>query len=273
MRIALGLEYDGGAFCGWQSQPSGCGVQDALERALAGICGHCVRVHAAGRTDRGVHASGQVVHFDTPVARPLTAWVRGVNVGLPKAAAVRWAQPVADEFHARFSATGRSYAYLLLNRPSRAGLLHGRVGWFHLPLDVARMRAAAAALVGTHDFSAFRAAECQAGSPIRELRRLDIERHADMIVLRLEANAFLQRMVRNIVGSLVYVGKGRYPPDWIGEVLASRDRARAAPTFAPDGLYLQAVEYHTAWRLPRSAGCAAMKTDIMAAGSLGDGVR
>lgn len=251
MRIALGLEYDGRPFCGWQSQANGCGVQDALERGLARICGHAVRVSAAGRTDSGVHALAQVAHFDTQALRPLTAWVRGTNVEIPPALAVRWAQAVPDEFHARFSATGRAYTYLLLNRPTRPGLASGRVGWFHRPLDLERMRAGARLLLGSHDFSAFRAAECQADSPLRELRRLDIERQGELLVFRLVANAFLQRMVRNIVGSLVYVGKGKHPPAWIGELLASRDRTLAAPTFAPDGLYLSAVEYDSAWGLPQ----------------------
>ena len=250
MRIALGIEYDGRHFCGWQSQPDGCGVQDALERALAGICGQRVRVTAAGRTDSGVHASAQVAHFDTTVARPLTAWVRGTNTALPTGAAVLWAHPVATDFHARFSATGRTYTYLMLDRPSRPGLSHGRVGWFHRALDIPPMRAAAACLIGTHDFSAFRAAECQADSPVRELRLLDIDRRGELIVFRVTANAFLQRMVRNIIGALVYVGKGKHEPAWVGEVLAGRDRARGAPTFSAAGLYLSAVEYDTAWGLP-----------------------
>ncbi len=252
MRLALGLEYDGRPFCGWQSQPGGCAVQDALARALASICGQPVRVAAAGRTDTGVHATAQVAHFDSPVQRPLTAWVRGVNSALPDGVAVLWAQPVAPDFHARFCATGRAYTYLLLNRASRPGLATGRVGWCHRPLDVERMRAAAAVLLGTHDFSAFRAAECQADSPLRSLRRLDIERCGELVVFRLAADAFLQRMVRNIVGSLVYVGKGRQPPQWIAELLAGRDRTAAAPTFAPDGLYLTAVDYGPAWRLPQA---------------------
>jgi tRNA pseudouridine38-40 synthase len=253
MRIALGVEYDGRAFCGWQSQPGGCAVQDALERALAGICGDPVRVAAAGRTDSGVHASGQVAHFDSRVERPLTAWTRGANSALPPGVAVQWAQPVPDEFHARFCATGRRYTYLLLNRPARPGLAAGRMGWYHRSLDVERMREAAASLVGTHDFSAFRSAECQADSPVRELRSFEIERHADIVVFRLAANAFLQRMVRNLVGTLVYVGNGNRPPQWAREVLDGRDRSRAAPTFAPDGLYLSAVEYDARWALPPRA--------------------
>ena len=245
------MEYDGRRFCGWQSQPAGCGVQDALERALASICGTFVRVAAAGRTDTGVHATCQVVHFDTPVERPLTAWVRGVNSALPEGASVLWAPPVDDASHARFSATGRAYTSVLLNRPTRPGLAAGRVGWFHRPLDVARMQEAARLLIGTHDFSAFRASECQADSPLRELRRVDIERHGDLVVFRFAANAFLQHMVRNIVGSLVYVGKGSQEPEWLGELLAARDRTAAAPTFAPDGLYLTGVEYDSGWGLPQ----------------------
>jgi tRNA pseudouridine38-40 synthase len=252
MRIALGLEYDGRPFCGWQSQPGGCAVQDALEHALGAICAQPVRVAAAGRTDTGVHATAQVAHFDAPVERPQSAWVRGVNSALPEGIAVLWAQPVAPRFHARFSATGRAYTYLLLNRASRPGLASGRVGWFHRPLEVERMRAAARLLLGTHDFSAFRAAECQADSPVRELRRLDVERHGDLVVFRFAADAFLQRMVRNIVGSLVYVGKGKHPPQWLGELLAGRDRSAAAPTFAPDGLYLTAVDYDDAWGLAQA---------------------
>lgn len=250
MRIALGVEYDGRDFCGWQSQPGGCSVQDALERALARICGHAVRVAAAGRTDSGVHASGQVAHFDTAAERPLTAWTRGVNSALPRGIAVQWAHPVADDFHARFCATGRAYTYLLLNRPARPGLCAGRMGWYHRRLDIDRMREAASSLVGTHDFSAFRSAECQAESPIRELRRFDIERHEDLIAFRLAANAFLQRMVRNLVGTMIYVGNGNCPPAWARQVLDGMDRSRAAPTFAPDGLYLTAVEYDSCWGLP-----------------------
>jgi len=252
MRIALGLEYDGRGFCGWQSQASGCGIQDALERALAKVQGRPVRVVAAGRTDTGVHALGQVVHFDAAAERPLTAWVRGTNVDLPAGVAVLWAAVVDERFHARYSASGRAYTYVLLNRASRPGLASGRVGWFHRPLDVERMIAAARPLLGTHDFSAFRAAECQADSPVKMLRRLDIERHGELIVFQLAANAFLHRMVRNLIGSLVYVGKRRYPPEWIEELLAARDRTRAAPTFAPDGLYLSAVEYDGAWSLPQA---------------------
>jgi len=250
MRIALGLEYDGRGFCGWQSQARGCGVQDALEFGLGRVAGTVVRVISAGRTDTGVHASAQVVHFDTDVVRPMNAWVRGTNTALPPGIATLWAKRVPDRFHARYSATARKYTYLLLNRTVRAGLARGRVGWFHLPLDLAAMQRAAALLVGTHDFSAFRSAECQAKSPVRDLREIAIERYGELIVIRFTANAYLHHMVRNLVGSLVYVGKGKHPVEWIEAVLASRDRSRAAPTFAPDGLYLSAVEYDSAWELP-----------------------
>ena len=250
MRIALGLEYDGAPFHGWQSQPGGTGVQDALEKALAGIAGSPVRVDAAGRTDAGVHASIQVVHFDTDAARPETAWVRGVNALLPEAIAVRWSLAVAEGFHARFSATGRSYTYLLLDRPVRPALLAARVGWYHQPLAVEAMRAAAEALLGTHDFSAFRAAECQAKSPVKTLDRLTITRDTDMIRFEFHADAFLQHMVRNIVGALVYVGDRRQPAEWIADLLASRDRRRGAPTFAASGLYLSGIDYPLRWNLP-----------------------
>ena len=259
MRIALGLEYDGSAFCGWQSQAPGCGVQDALERAVAAISGEPVRVAAAGRTDTGVHALNQVVHFDTPVQRPESAWVRGVNAHLPSGMAVNWARPVSDEFHARFSATERRYVYLLLNRPARPGLLHGKVGWFHAPLDCEAMREAAGHLLGEHDFSAFRAAECQAKSPVKTLHQFDIEQSGDYFLFHLRANAFLHHMVRNLVGSLVYVGKGKHPPSWGSTVWESCDRRLAAPTFAPGGLYLSGVSYEEQWGIPRSGVISGVK--------------
>lgn len=250
MRIALGLEYDGSAFHGWQIQPAGGTVQDALQAALLKIAGQTVDVVCAGRTDAGVHATGQVVHFDPPVERPLAAWVRGVNTFLPDAVAVRWAQPVASDFHARFSAHGRRYRYLLLNRPQRPGLWQGRVGWYHHPLDLDAMRQAACRLHGEHDFSAFRAAECQARSPVKTLRRAEVRRTGELLVFDFEASAFLHHMVRNMVGSLVHVGQGRHSPEWIDQLLAERDRRRAAPTFAAAGLYLVGVEYAPHWGVP-----------------------
>ncbi len=250
MRVALGVEYDGSAFHGWQIQPGGGTVQDVLQTALGQIAGVSVDVVCAGRTDAGVHATGQVVHFDAPVERPLTAWVRGVNTFLPDSVAVRWAQPVADDFHARFSAYGRCYRYLLINRPQRLGLWNGRAGWYHHPLDVKLMQQASALLLGEHDFSAFRAADCQAKSPVKFMRRADVRRQGDMLIFDFEAGAFLHHMVRNLVGSLVYVGQGKQPPQWIAELLAAADRRLAAPTFAAAGLYLIGVQYEPHWVLP-----------------------
>jgi tRNA pseudouridine38-40 synthase len=247
MRIALGLEYDGGAFRGWQSQTSGGTVQDALEAALSRIAGERIRAVCAGRTDAGVHATDQVVHFDTAALRPLNAWTRGVNALLPPSMAARWACEVPEEFHARFSARARAYRYLLLNRPERPGIEHARVGWHHRRLDAEAMQDAARLLVGTNDFSAFRAAGCQAKTPVRTLFRADVGRDADHIVFDFEADAFLYHMVRNLVGALVHVGLGKRPPDWIAEVLDARDRRRAAPTFPAAGLYLVGVYYDPVW--------------------------
>lgn len=250
MRIALGLEYDGAGFCGWQTQPGGCGVQDALEDALSEIAGHSVKTVCAGRTDAGVHACGQVVHFDVDVVRPVSAWTRGVNALLSSSASVQWAQEVDEAFHARFSATARLYKYFLLNRAHRPGLHANYLGWFHAPLDEEAMQAAAQALVGEHDFTSFRAAECQAKSPVRVVEELRVSRAGNLICFEIEANAFLQHMVRNIVGSLIYVGCDRQSPSWIGEVLEARDRSRAAPTISANGLYLFSVKYAKSWGLP-----------------------
>lgn len=250
MRVALALEYRGTAYCGWQSQTGGGSVQDALETAVSAVAAAPVRVTCAGRTDAGVHALSQVVHFDTDAQRPETAWVRGVNAHLPPDMAVRWAQAVDPEFHARFSARGRRYRYLLLNRPQRPGLLADRVAWYHRPLDLAAMQAAARLLLGEHDFSSFRAAECQAKSPVKTLQRADVARQGDLLVFDFAATAFLHHMIRNIVGALVYVGKGAHPPEWITELLAARDRTQAPPTFAAAGLYFAGVDYDPVWRLP-----------------------
>lgn len=251
MRIALGVEYDGRPFSGWQSQSDGRTVQDTLQHALSQIAGDDISVIAAGRTDAGVHALEQVVHFDTTVERPLTAWVRGANALLPDNIAVLWAHPVPDEFHARFSAHGRSYRYVLINRATRLAVHSGKAGWYHGPLDVVAMRKAAKFLIGKHDFSAFRAAQCQAKSPVKHLHQLDILQEGEMLVFDLSADAFLHHMVRNIVGCLVYVGKGKHAPSWLVEVLKSRERTIAAPTFAPDGLYLRHITYEAKWGLPQ----------------------
>ncbi len=250
MRIALGLEYDGAAFCGWQSQPGGCAVQDHLERALARFADRPVSITAAGRTDAGVHATAQVVHFDTDAQRDNHAWVRGPNSFLDAHVRVVWAHPVPEAFHARYSATSRTYRYLLLNDPVAPAALQGRVGWFHRPVDERAMAEAAKQLLGEHDFGAFRDAQCQAKTPVRTLHEARIERARNLVVFTFRANAFLHHMVRNLVGCLVYVGAGREDAEWLGRVLASTDRRFAAPTFAPDGLYLTAIEYDAAFGLP-----------------------
>lgn len=252
MRIALGLEYCGSRFCGWQSQSDGCGVQDVLERALASIAGEPIGVVAAGRTDTGVHALSQVVHFDTRAVRPDGAWMRGVNAHLPPNVAVTWMRRVDEGFHARFSAVERRYVYVLLNRPARPGLLQGKVGWHHAPLDLDAMQQAARHLLGEHDFSAFRAAQCQAKTPVKTLHQLDIKQSGEIFQFHLRANAFLHHMVRNLVGALVLVGKGKQAPSWMGELLEMRDRRLAAPTFAPDGLYLTGIGYDEKWGIPNS---------------------
>ncbi|HEX6632956.1 MAG TPA: tRNA pseudouridine(38-40) synthase TruA [Usitatibacter sp.] len=250
MRIALGLEYDGAAFCGWQTQPSGCGVQDHLQAALSRFADAPIEIVAAGRTDTGVHAAAQVVHFDSPVQREPFSWVRGTNTFLPPAARVLWAAEVPDAFHARYDARSRTYRYLVLDAPVAPAVLHGRVGWFHRPLDVAAMQEAARPLLGSHDFSAFRDAQCQAKSPMRELREAHVVRAGPLVSFTFRANAFLHHMVRNIVGALVYVGAGREAPAWIATLLEAKDRTLSAPTFMPDGLYLAAVEYDSALGLP-----------------------
>lgn len=252
VKIALGIEYDGASFCGWQSQASGCGVQDILQRALGTIAGGPIQIHAAGRTDSGVHALNQVVHFETSTVRPSTAWVRGVNALLPRSVRVQWASEVAADFHARFSARRRHYKYVIYNAPVASALLYAKAGWFHAPLNVTAMQRAAEYLIGRHDFSSFRAAECQARSPVKELGRLTVERHGKILLLDFEADAFLHHMVRNIVGALVYVGAGRQPAEWLDTLLRAKDRTAAAPTFDPAGLYLTGVDYPSAFALPAS---------------------
>lgn len=253
-RLALGLAYRGQAYDGWQSQPSGRTVQDVLERALAQFVGAPVRTHCAGRTDAGVHALNQVVHLDAPVQREPFSWVRGTNRYLPADVAVQWCHAVGTEFHARNSAQGRRYRYLLRESPVRPALEAGLVGWSFRALDGGAMREAAAVLIGEHDFSAFRAAECQASTPVKTLRALGIGFRGEPLAgcwhFDFDANAFLHHMVRNIVGCLVAVGAGRQPPAWLGDVLASRRRERAAPTFAADGLYFLGPYYDARHGLP-----------------------
>lgn len=267
MRIALGISYNGQSYHGWQSQPNGHTVQDHLQKALTQIAGHPVTVLCAGRTDAGVHALQQVVHFDTPVVRPHMSWVRGVNALLPGDIAVQWVREVPTRFHARNCATSRRYAYVLLQSPVRPSLEQGRVGWTFLPLEQQAMQQAAAYLLGEHDFSSFRASGCQSITPVKTIADIRIQRtmlqhgHPPSIQehrgvpscywrFEFQANAFLHHMIRNIMGCLLAVGQGRQPPQWMQQVLLARSRTVAAPTFAPDGLYFLGPQYDVIWNLP-----------------------
>jgi tRNA pseudouridine38-40 synthase len=250
VRVALGIAYRGSAYSGWQSQPGGRTVQDHVDVALSAFAAAPLRSICAGRTDAGVHALNQVVHFDTDAVRGADAWVRGTNRYLPGDIAVQWCRFVPDTFHSRAQAIGRRYDYLLLESPVRPALESGLAGWTFRALDGAAMRAAAQALVGRHDFSAFRSAECQALSPVKTMRELAIEKKGAYWRFRFDADAFLHHMIRNMVGSLVAVGSGARPPAWLGDVLAARDRSLAAATFAPDGLYFVGPYYDPAHGLP-----------------------
>ena len=251
MRIALGVSYLGTAYNGWQSQPDGQTVQDKLELALQCFTdGPPVNTLCAGRTDAGVHGLMQVVHFDSDIRRDTNSWVRGTNTYLPPDIAVQWAAEVPDGFHARAAAIARRYVYVLLESPVRPSLEADRVGWVFRPLDQAAMQAAAERLLGEHDFSSFRAAACQALSPVKTVQRIAISRRGAYWRFEVQANAFLHHMIRNIMGCLIAVGQGHKPPQWIDEVLAARSRDAAAPTFAPDGLYFAGPVYEAHWGLP-----------------------
>jgi tRNA pseudouridine38-40 synthase len=249
-RLALGVAYRGQAYHGWQSQPDGRTVQDHVEKALSAFADQPVTTVCAGRTDAGVHALNQVVHLDTPLQREPFSWVRGSNRWLPDDVAVQWCQPVPAAFHARNSARGRRYRYIVLESPVRPALERGLVGWVFRPLDGEAMRAAAACLIGEHDFSSFRAADCQSPTPVKTLRSIEIARRGAYWRFDFEANAFLYHMVRNLMGSLLAVGSGRQGPGWMAEVLAARSRDAAAPTFPPDGLYFVGPHYDAALGLP-----------------------
>ncbi len=250
MRLAVGIEYAGGRYAGWQRQEHAPSVQAEAEAALSRVANHPVAVTCAGRTDAGVHALGQVIHFDSEAARSLRSWVLGANANLPNDIVVRWVARVDAEFHARYSALSRSYRYVVLNRATRPAVDAGRVGWMLKPLAVGAMQQAARCLVGEHDFSAFRAAQCQAKSPVRRLTELRVERRGDRIEFAVTANAFLHHMVRNLVGTLLSVGLGEHDPDWVAGVLERRERAEAGVTAPAGGLYLESVRYPEHFGLP-----------------------
>ena len=255
MRIALGIEYDGTSYNGWQRQKNGLGVQQRLEEALAIVANEDVEIVCAGRTDTGVHASGQVVHFDSSSERSSRGWLLGANSNLPADVCVIWARPVEDDFHARFEAIARRYRYVILNRLQRSALHRDRAWWVYEPLDAERMHEAAQRLVGKHDFSAFRAAGCQAKSAVREISHIAVSRSGEWLTLEVTANAFLQHMVRNIAGSLAAVGQGEQDIDWITAVLESRDRKAGGIAAPPQGLTLVGVDYPESFGLPVTGCC------------------
>ena len=251
MRIAAIVEYDGSSFSGWQRQENARSIQGVVEEALSHVANEPIQVITAGRTDAGVHALAQVIHFNTSATRSEYSWVRGANSNLPTEVALLWAGQVDEGFHARFSATGRHYHYVILNRPIRPTYLAQRITHEYRLLDITPMQQAAQYLLGEHDFTSFRATECQAKSPVRELRALNITRHGDMVHIHAYANAFLQHMVRNLAGVLTTIGAGEREPGWAKEVLVARDRAAGGITAAPDGLYLREIEYPEAFKIPR----------------------
>ena len=250
MRLALGISYNGQAYEGWQSQPSGRTVQDRLEAALSQFAAEPISTVCAGRTDAGVHALMQVAHFDTGVVREEFSWIRGTNRYLPADIAVQWAKPVPDAFHSRASAIARRYAYVVLESPVRPSLEAGRVGWVFRRLDQGAMQEAAALLIGQHDFSSFRASACQARTPVKTLRQINVVQRGAYWRFDFEADAFLHHMIRNIMGCLLLIGQGQQSPQWMSQVLAARDRDAAAPTFSPDGLYFLGPIYKPEWNLP-----------------------
>jgi len=249
-RVVVGIEYDGAAHAGWQTQQRLRTVQALAERALSCVAGAPVALVCAGRTDAGVHARGQVAHFDTNISRSLRSWVLGANSELPPDISLTWARPVPMHFHARYSAEARTYRYLVLNRLTRSALWARRAAWIRRPLDHERMAEAALTLCGEHDFSAFRSSECQSRSPVRRLERLAVIRQADWVIIQATANAFLHHMMRNLAGMLIAIGRGDAPPSWAREVLEGCDRTRAAATASAEGLYLWSVRYPGAFGLP-----------------------
>jgi len=254
VRVAFGVEYDGTDFAGWQVQPNQRTVQGCLERATSIVANEPIRVVAAGRTDSGVHALNQVIHFDTTAVRSERSWILGLNANLPRDMNIAWARQVDDDFNARFSAQRRHYRYVILNRVSRTAIHDTRMWWVFKPLDIELMQQAADSLIGHHDFSAFRAKECQANSPIKTLEKLTITKQGDCIAIDVTAQSFLHHMVRNLVGVLVPIGKGEQPVAWAKQVLESKDRAQGGVTSPPQGLFFIDVDYPASYSLPTVSG-------------------
>lgn len=250
MKIALGIEYDGSCYHGWQKQPGLQTVQEHLENALATVAAHPVSVYCAGRTDTGVHALGQVVHFETDSQRSERAWILGTNTNMPNSITVRWAQSVADDFHARFSALSRRYRYVIYNNPLRPAIARHAVTWHYRYLDVEQMRQAAQFLIGEHDFTSYRALGCQAKNPVRTITKISVRRHHDIIIVDVTANAFLHHMVRNIVGVLINIGAGHQEPIWAQQVLHAKDRTLGGVTAPPYGLYFMEAAYPAHYNIP-----------------------
>ncbi len=252
MKIALGIEYNGCNYYGWQRQSISPTIQESIETALSTIADEFIRIHCAGRTDTGVHAIQQVIHFETSSVRDTHAWVFGTNSILPKDIAVTWALEIDDDFHARFSAEQRTYQYLILNRPARPAIFNGLVSWECRPLDFYKMKQASSCFIGEHDFTSYRAVACQANSPIRTIHTLEIDRLEDWIVITLTANAFLHHMVRNIAGVLMAIGSGKKEVNWAADVLAAKDRSSGGVTAPPDGLYLVNIQYPERFSMPEA---------------------
>lgn len=262
MRVVLGVEYDGSHFHGWQSQPGLRTVQGVIEKALSKVADHEVKIHSAGRTDTGVHASGQVIHFDTLAERNLQAWVYGGNSNLPKDVSLLWAKQVGEDFHARFNATSRHYRYIIYNHPIRTSLYNQTVTWQYRPLDVELMHEAAQAFIGEHDFTSFRTLACQSKSPFRNLTEFTVRRRGDLVILDVKANAFLHHMVRNLTGVLLNIGSGKRDVSWARQVLEAKDRQLGAETAPPYGLYLVNVQYPDKFKLPKAPIGPMFLTDL-----------
>jgi tRNA pseudouridine38-40 synthase len=262
-RFAVGLEYDGSAYAGWQVQAHAPSIQAVAEAAFSRVADHPLTLTCAGRTDAGVHALGQVAHFDTQAARTARAWVLGTTAELPDDVSVQWAAEVPPDFHARYSALSRTYRYVIANRPTRPALERHRACWVHRALDVSRMVSAASLLIGEHDFSAFRSSECQSRTPVRRVEAIDVRRQGELLVIDVHANAFLHHMVRNIAGLLIRIGSGEAEATWAREVLEARDRRLAAPTAPACGLYLMSVRYPEPFGLPPGPDTGALGASFM----------